>query len=300
MLAVSILGSSAAFTVEGGGMNTDQDFSIRSMNRAEVDLAIEWAALEGWNPGLHDAECFYAADPGGFLIGHLKDEPVGCISVVAYDASFGFLGLYIVRPQFRGQGLGLKLWQAGMARLGSRNIGLDGVVAQQDNYRKSGFRLDYRNIRYEGLGKPANPSGVVDLSSVSFDRLLAYDSRMFPVTRERFLRCWVRQPQAAGRAVFSNGTLAGYGLIRPCRRGYKIGPLFADDEGIAEDLFQSLAAHAPGAAIYLDVPETNVAAVMLAERHGMQKVFETARMYTGQPPAVPIGSIFGVTTFELG
>jgi len=36
------------------------------------------------------------------------------------------------------------------------------------------------------------------------------------------------------------------------------------------------------------------------ERHGMQKVFETARMYTGQPPAVPIGCIFGVTSFELG
>ncbi len=281
-------------------MDTDQEFSIRQMNQAEVDLAIEWAAIEGWNPGLHDAECFHATDPDGFLIGYLGDEPVGCISVVAYDATFGFLGLYIVRPEFRGQGWGRKLWQAGMARLGNRNIGLDGVVAQQDNYWKSGFRLDYRNIRYEGLGKPANPSGMVDLSAVSFDRLLAYDSRMFPVPRERFLRCWIRQPQVASRAVIGNGALAGYGVIRPCRHGYKIGPLFADDENIAEDLFQALAAQAPGAAIYLDVPQTNVAAVMLAERHGMQKVFETARMYTRQPPAVPIGGIFGVTTFELG
>ena len=281
-------------------MNTNQAFSIRPMNRAEVDLAIEWAAIEGWNPGLHDAECFHAADPDGFLIGYLDDEPVGCISVVAYDAGFGFLGLYIVRPEFRGQGVGMKLWQVGMARLGNRNIGLDGVVAQQANYRKSGFRLDYRNIRYEGVGKPANPSGTVNLSAVSFDPLLAYDSRMFPVSRERFLRCWIRQPQAAGRAVIRNGTLAGYGLIRPCRHGCKIGPLFADGEDIAEDLFQALAAQAPGAAIYLDVPEANAAAVRLAERHGMQKVFETARMYTRQPPVVPIGGIFGVTTFELG
>ncbi|HLA33082.1 MAG TPA: GNAT family N-acetyltransferase, partial [Pseudomonas sp.] len=31
------------------------------MTRAEVDLAIDWAAAEGWNPGLHDADCFYAA-----------------------------------------------------------------------------------------------------------------------------------------------------------------------------------------------------------------------------------------------
>jgi ribosomal protein S18 acetylase RimI-like enzyme len=290
----------AAFTEEGDGMETDSEFSIRPMNRAELSLAIEWAAIEGWNPGLHDVECFHVTDLDGFLIGYLGEEPVGCISVVAYDTTFGFLGLYIVRPEFRGQGLGLKLWQAGIARLGNRNVGLDGVVAQQDNYRKSGFRLDYRNIRYEGLGKPANPSGVADLSAVSFDRLLAYDSRMFPVPRERFLRCWIRQPQAAGHVVIRNGTLAGYGLIRPCRQGYKIGPLFADDENIAEDLFQALAAQALGAAIYLDVPQTNAAAVILAERHGMQKVFETARMYTKRSPAVPIGSIFGVTTFELG
>jgi hypothetical protein len=65
-------------------------------------------------------------------------------------------------------------------------------------------------------------------------------------------------------------------------------------------LFQALCAQAPVAAIYLAVPETNAAGVMLAERHGMQKVFETARMYTRQPPAVPIGSVFGVTSFELG
>jgi ribosomal protein S18 acetylase RimI-like enzyme len=282
------------------GMSTEHGFSIRTMNRAEVELAIEWAAAEGWNPGLHDAECFHAADPDGFLIGHLNGEPVGCISVVAYDATFGFLGLYIVRPGFRGRGLGLKLWQAGMAQLGSRNIGLDGVVAQQGNYRKSGFHLDYRNIRYQGSGLQAHASGLTRLHEVPFDELLAYDSAMFPVPRARFLRCWINQPQAAGYALVSNGRLAGYGLIRQCRHGHKIGPLFADDADIADALFQALAAQAPGAAVYLDVPETNAAAVMLAERHGMQKVFETARMYTRQPPAVPIGRIFGVTTFELG
>ena len=35
------------------------------MSRAEVDLAIDWAAGEGWNPGRHDADCFHGADPGG-------------------------------------------------------------------------------------------------------------------------------------------------------------------------------------------------------------------------------------------
>jgi ribosomal protein S18 acetylase RimI-like enzyme len=285
-------------------MNDGHDFSIRPMNRGEIDLAIEWAAAEGWNPGLHDAECFYATDPDGFLIAYMGKEPVGCISVVAYDAAFAFLGLYIVRPRFRGQGCGLKLWQAGMKQLGDRNIGLDGVVAQQGNYRKSGFHLEYRNIRYMVSGiQPGVQAGAAEaeaLSHAPFDALLAYDRAIFQAPRERFLRCWVRQPEAAGYIRMRGGRLAGYGLIRPCRQGYKIGPLFADDESIADALFRALAAHAPGATVCLDVPERNAGALALAQRYGMQKVFETARMYTGQAPAVPINRVFGVTTFELG
>jgi hypothetical protein len=42
---------------------------VRNMAEADLALALEWAAAEGWNPGLHDARCFYAADPQGFLIG---------------------------------------------------------------------------------------------------------------------------------------------------------------------------------------------------------------------------------------
>jgi GNAT superfamily N-acetyltransferase len=280
-------------------MNTN-DFVIRRMTRADVDLAIEWAAAEGWNPGLHDAHCFHAADPDGFLIACLCNEPVGCISVVAYDDSFGFLGLYIVRPEFRGKGYSMQLWKAGMAYLGGRNVGLDGVVAQQANYKKSGFHLAYRNIRYEGVGQTTMPSGMTDLSAIPFDALCAYDSARFPVPRTRFLHEWLTQPDAIGYAVLNAGRLSGYGLLRPCRRGYKIGPLFADDVGTADRLLCALRSRAQGTPTYFDVPEMNSAAVMLAERYGMVKVFETARMYTKKAPALPFERLFGVTTFELG
>mgnify|MGYP003581476289 CR=1 FL=1 len=74
-------------------------YTIRTMTREEVDIAIDWAAAEAWNPGFYDADCFYAADPNGFLIGLLGDEPIATISVVRYGDSFGFLGFYIVKPE---------------------------------------------------------------------------------------------------------------------------------------------------------------------------------------------------------
>ena len=51
-------------------------YIIRTMGLKEVDIAIEWAAKEGWNPGNHDAECYFEADPNGFLIGMLAKNPL--------------------------------------------------------------------------------------------------------------------------------------------------------------------------------------------------------------------------------
>ncbi|MDB5091962.1 MAG: family N-acetyltransferase [Candidatus Eremiobacteraeota bacterium] len=274
-------------------------FTVRRMTRAEVGLALEWAAREGWNPGLHDAEPFFHTDPQGFFLGLLDDEPVGCISAVAYDDAFGFIGFYIVRPEFRGRGFGLRIWNAAVSYLGDRTIGLDGVVARQASYQKFGFQLAHRNVRYEGAGGGAVPTGIVDLAAVPFAQVEAYDAGLFPVPRPRFLRGWIAQPDSAALGVIKDRELTGYGVLRPCRSGFKIGPLFADSNAVAEDLFRALAARAEGA-LYLDTPEVNPAAIALAERHGMRPMFETARMYTKSAPALPHERIFGITTFELG
>jgi len=89
-----------------------KDLIIRRMTKDELVLALDWAADEGWNPGLFDAETFHAADPDGFLLGELDGEPIGSVSAVRYGMEFGFLGFYIVKPAYRGQGYGLRLWRA--------------------------------------------------------------------------------------------------------------------------------------------------------------------------------------------
>ncbi|NER79435.1 MAG: GNAT family N-acetyltransferase [Leptolyngbya sp. SIO1D8] len=281
-----------------------QNYTIRTMTRNELDLAVDWAASEGWNPGLYDADCFYAADPNGFLLGVLDEDPIACISVVKYDVSFGFLGFYIVKPAFRGMGYGLQIWKAGLDYLKGCNIGLDGVVAQQENYLKSGFKLAYRNIRYEGISDgmlvPTNPN-LIPLTSPSIDTVIAYDRLFFPSDRAQFLKCWLTQPESKAIGLMHHQTLAGYGMLRRCRSGYKIGPLFADTPQFAEDIFLALKSTVEsGSPFYLDVPESNPLAIALAERHHMHSMFETARMYTQQPPELPLDRLFGVTTFELG
>jgi len=282
---------------------SDKNYTIKTMGRQEVNIAIEWAAREGWNPGLHDADCYFTADPNGFLIGLLGDEPISTISIVKYGNSFGFLGFYIVKPEYRGKGYGIQIWNAGLKYLTGRNIGLDGVAAQQDNYKKSGFKLAYRNIRYEGVGggKPSGNMETVVLSTLPFETINSYDRPFFPDNRSQFIKSWINQPKCHSLGIMQNGSLSGYGVIRACRNGYKIGPLFADTPELAGSLFLALKSKVkPTDAIFLDTPEINQSAIALAESHNMKVSFETARMYTGEFPDIPINRLFGVTSFEIG
>ncbi|MEH2592048.1 GNAT family N-acetyltransferase [Bradyrhizobium sp. AZCC 1721] len=278
------------------------DFTIRTMRPDEISLAIDWAAAEGWNPGLADATCFSSVDPHGFIIGEIDGAPVATVSCINYSAGFSFLGFYIVRADLRGKGYGLRMWNAAIAHAGARVIGLDGVTAQQDNYRKSGFQLAYANVRYGGMvaARSVPQAGVIDLSEVPLADVEADDATVFPARRPAFLRTWIGSPGHVGCAVVRDGRLVGWGVIRPCRKGFKIGPLVADDRATAEAVLSALLAKVGGGEIFLDVPSINRDAVALAEGFGLAPVFETARMYTGAIPPLRLERVFGVTSFELG
>jgi hypothetical protein len=196
-------------------------------------------------------------------------------------------------------------------------IGLDGVVAQQDNYRKSGFQLAGRNVRHGGVpllagasAKRAAKTEIRPITAEDIDAVVEYDSAFFAGPRERFTRSWALPQEGVRRQALialANGGISGYGVIRDCREGRKIGPLFAEDAATADALFVALCntgGDEQNSEVFLDTPEDNAAAVELAHHFDLQPVFETARMYRvwdgGTAPDLPIARTFGITTFELG
>ncbi len=272
------------------------------MGPNEIAIAVDWAAGEGWNPGLSDAACFGTVDQNGFFIGEIDGAPAATVSCVNYSADFAFIGFYIVREDLRGRGYGLRIWKAAIAHAGPRVIGLDGVLAQQPNYRNSGFSFAYTNVRYGGVvaASDSSPDGVIVLTEVPLTDIEASDATVFPAPRTAFLCAWIGSPGHVGRALMRDGRLAAWGVIRRCRKGYKIGPLVADDRSAAETVLAALLAAAGGGEIFLDVPSVNPDAVALAQGLRLAPVFETARMYTGAIPPLRLERVFGVTTFELG
>lgn len=279
------------------------NYVITRMTPEEMQLAMQWAAYEGWNPGLNDIACFYAADPKGFFAGKLNGQIIAMGSAVIYDEQFAFCGFYRVDPLYRQQGYGRELTRARMEYMGSRNAGIDGMPAFLSNYEGLGYHFAYKNARYVNQGLPANrliAATIMPLLPEHLDVLNEYDRRHFPAMRRHFLQCWIQQPQGLALGWFLHGQLKGYGVIRACLQGFKVGPLFADTTTIAEELFTALISHAKGEAVYLDIPEINPHAIALVNHFDMKKTFETCRMYLKEPPNLPMEHIFGITSFQLG
>ncbi|MFJ8632110.1 GNAT family N-acetyltransferase [Streptomyces sp. NPDC093568] len=274
------------------------------ITQADIDdwpVVRGWAVDEGWNPGQADSAAFFAQDPEGFFIGRVDGEPVSAISVVNYGSDFAFLGWYLVRPDARGRGHGLATWKAALAHAGNRTVGLDGVVAQQDNYRRSGFELAHRTFRYTGTAPAVEaPGDVRAVRPRDAEDIAAYDAACTSADRPRFLARWLDGPGHHAVVRRTGDRVTGYGVIRPGHDCPRIGPLFADTAEDARAVLAGLTAGVAGREVAVDVPENNPAAVALAEESGFTPSFETARMYTGPVRPYARERVFGVTTLELG
>ena len=278
------------------------NFTIRTADLQGVSQALAWAAQEGWNPGIHDAEVLFKADPGGFLLGYLDDQPIASISAVRWGADFGFIGLYIVKPEFRGQGYGIQIWRQAMENLEGRCVGLDGVIAQQGNYSKSGFKFAYRSPRFAGpCERFMGDLGQTSSTAPSWEDIEEFDNACSPAARPAYMQAWLECPKAL-HAQLRGETLRGWAMARACQEGHKIGPVLAENPEVARQLLAQLARQiAPQETLYIDVPQPNSAAMAICEGLNLESKFECARMYTAPCPHQPdLTRLFAVTSFELG
>ena len=283
-----------------------RNLEFRKLDREGVATLVEWAVKEGWNAGPHDAEVFFTTDPNGFYGYFLGHTMVAGGAIVSYSGTFGFMGLFIVTPEYRGKGIGRKLWYQRRDMLLSRlnpgaPIGMDGVVAMQPFYAEGGFHIAFRDERHRNTGKHFDiPLEISPLNNSGLNEIYAFDSMCFGTARKQFLDAWLQVPGMLAFQYQSSGNLEGFVMMRQANEGYKIGPLFAKSPRAAEALYQACLNAKPGASIYIDIPLCNLNAIALAEKFNTTYVFECARMYYGNPPDIPWENVYGITTFEVG
>ena len=280
-------------------------FWFGPMTDREIAELRDWAAMEDWNPGRGDLGVARASDPEAFVAIRQGDALVGGGSILSYGGKFGFMGLFILRPDVRGRGLGGQFWRWRLDQLKARLdadavIGMDGVFQMTPFYERGGFVAAYRHLRMQGDAHGrADPDVVSDRERLIED-ILAFDAGRFPASREKFLRSWLDRPGVRIAGLYRGDKFVGYGVARPARAGFKIGPLFAADVVTADRLLGDLMSRIAGEQVQIDVPETNLTALALANKYGLEEVFNCVRMYHGAPPKMFIEDVYAVTSLEFG
>lgn len=225
-------------------------FSIRSAKSAdEVNQAMKWATEEGWNVGKHDGQTYYEAFKEGCKLLMLDDKtPIGAIFLAAYGKNFVFIGLYILEKNYRGNGLGKVLWQHAMKEIESFNAALYAVPEQIDRYKKSGFNFSYNVNRWNIKTKGSKQLDIKDENTTQIDskdenlltQISEYDARMFPKPRFNLIKLLLKANATIGFVIRNKQQIEGYGIIRECQRGYRLGPLYANTLESAKNVTERL------------------------------------------------------------
>ena len=287
------------------------------MKRGDIPLVTHWARTEGFAPGAGDVSIYRHTDRQGLWVGTLGEQPIGCIAGVRYNASYGFIGLFIVVPEHRGNRYGIKLWEHAFTHLRDLPcIGLEAALNRVDDYSSWGFDPSSTTTRWQWVGSD-QLVGESNYSDVDFQSLRilqddqipsiviqSYDAKREPSPRPHFLADWLHHPAGTVLAlVDSKGACHGFGRIRPCLlsegEGWRIGPLLADSPQLAEFLLRLLVKRHPGV-VLLDAPGLNKFADPLLKRIGFIQISQTLRMYRGEQPPISMNDVYGLACLELG
>lgn len=291
------------------GYDVDAPPEVRPLTRDELDVVLRWAVDAGWNPGLHDADALWAADPDALWGVEVDGMLVGAGATVRRGSRSGGVGLLLVEPSHRSRGIGSLtfpfLVDGALSRLeAGAGLVLDCPESYQDFCERFGFvpvRRVARSTAVATLGRRGPYTGQLRaLAQLPFDRVVAYDAKFSGGERPDFLRAWMTPKGGLGLGAYEAGWLIGMAILRPAHDGYRIGPFYAESRDIAEDLFVALSGTVVGQKLVLDVPLEDPDIVAFASSKGFTLAAQAVHMQLGQVVEGPREQVYGESTLEYG
>nr|POE72428.1 hypothetical protein CFP56_12301 [Quercus suber] len=197
------------------------------------------------------------------LIDKIKNVPVGHVGAIVHSNKIGWISAFVIDEAHRGKGLGRELFRAAMidARDNDcRMIGLDAVAEQRGTYGRRGFiesQLGTVHIMSRPLvvEKPirdlTNRTGtghIVSLREVPQSLLVQHELKYTGLERGELWtdRHMFGRPDVAGYALVTKKTpesvddILAWALTRRCFEGFRIGPLYAQNEVSAKVVLEAV------------------------------------------------------------
>ena len=265
------------------------DIIVRPMTEADLPGACELRRLAGWNQTPEDWRRMLSLEPDGCFVALQDGEVVGTVTATTYGQALAWIGMMLVHPERRRQGIGRRLMLQALEYLrgcGVPTIKLDATPAGYPLYEQLGFVSEWTLTRWNrpAEGQTPFPESVLAdtraLNDADWRAVDALDAAAFGTPRARLVRSFVPHNRAA--LVWpAQGPVAGWGLLRPGANADYLGPLVCSgSEGLLA-LATALLRTAENRSVFWDVPDQNEAAKAMAQRFGFETVRPLTRMRLG-------------------
>jgi GNAT superfamily N-acetyltransferase len=257
--------------------------SIRLFTNQDIPSALELCRGAGWNQLQQDWARLIAYEPLGCFVAELDGQLVGTITTTRYGTDLAWIGMMLVREDFRRRGIATALMNAGLDYLGKQNVGcikLDATPAGKPVYERLGFRAEWSFHRWvrnqdelSDRVPPTDTAATLTTTHIDLDRVA------FAADRSRCLNLLIQESISCRRD-------RGFGMLRSGHLASYLGPVVAENRDVAREIIVELLKQSPGKTFW-DPPEVNPDAVLLAESLGFQPIRDLTRMWIGSKSIIP-------------
>jgi GNAT superfamily N-acetyltransferase len=262
---------------------------LRVMTKADVPAGLRLNELAGWNQTADDWHRFLEASPDGCFVAEEHGEVRGTATTISYGNRFAWIGMVLVDPEYRKQGIGTQLLQRTIEYLDGRKIPtmkLDATPLGQPLYRRLGFVTEYDVERWilkrsrSAITNRRN-SGKLASTEIQLEPILRFDEGIFGADRSPLLSSLRSMSPDLAMSVWSDGAPQGYSFGRSGLFADHLGPWVAKRWAVAEQLLQEFLENSSRESLIVDCVTANAMATELLRSYSFAPARHLTRMFRG-------------------
>lgn len=276
------------------------------MTPADISAGLELSRAAGWNQTERDWGLFLRLSPEGCRVAVMEERVVGTVATAPYEGRFAWIGMVLVDPAERGQGIGARLTAEALDALKDMpSIRLDATPAGHAVYQKLGFVDECRLSRMvtsafsERPAPPRNPARPMtkdDLPAVSI-----FDRQVFGADRHLTLGWMFDGAPEYAWVIEERGQILGYMFGRRGFNFESLGPVVAHDQRAARRMVSACLNRQAGKPFIIDASHHDadwrawLESIGFREQRPFIRMFYRDNPHPGLPPKQ-----FGILGPEFG
>lgn len=262
---------------------------LRVMTEPDVSGGLRLNTLSGWNQIAADWRRFLRNSPGGCFVMEQDGKVIGTATTINYENRFAWIGMVLVDPEYRKQGVGTQLLKKTIEYLDDENIAimkLDATPQGKPIYTKQGFVEEYEIERWilkrpPSAASPVPQSTCRALNEIQKEQIFKMDEELFGADRSFLLRGLCEEAPEFATAVWEDELLQGYAFGRRGLFADHLGPWMARTQAAAGKTLQGFLAQSSRETVIVDSLKSNAMAVELLHSCGFAPSRPLTRMVRG-------------------